>query len=232
MERPLPSPPGWLTHAWLVLAKDLRIELRTGEVVTTAGFFAILVAVLASVAFSTGERGTNVAPGVVWISVSFAAVLAIGRSWNREREESALTGLLVSPVPRGALFAGKAAGILLFLAAVEAMVIPATALLFSLDLLTVGPGLLVIAAAATPGIAASGALFGAMTVRTKARDLVLATVLFPLLSPTLLAAVAATRELLAGAPVAELGDYMVLMGVFGLVFWAGGLALFGVLVEG
>jgi hypothetical protein len=80
--------------------------------------------------------------------------------------------------------------------------------------------------------AASGTLFGAMTVRTAARDLMLAVVLFPLIAPTLLAAVAGTRELLGGASIAELGDYFRLMLVFDAVFTAGGLALFGTLVEG
>lgn len=225
-------PPSWLGSAWLVLLKDLRIERQSGEIVTTSGFFALLITVLSSVAFSTSENRAAVAPGVVWLSVAFASVLAIGRSWHREREEGALLGLIVSPAPRGAVFAGKALGILVFLLAVEALVIPVTALLFALDLGALWPGLLVICLAATPGVAASGTLFGMMTVRTRARDLVLASVLFPLLSPELLAAVAATRELMGGAPLGELGDYLTLMGIFGLIFWAGGLALFGLLVEG
>lgn len=224
--------PGWLSEALLVLEKDVRIELRTGEVVTTSGFFAVLVAVISSLAFSLGDGKGQAAPGVIWVSVAFSSVLAIGRSWGREREESALTGLLVSPLSRSALFAGKAMGVLLFLLAVELVVVPVSALLFSLDLTVLGPGLLAVSLGATPGVAASGTLFGAMTVKTRARDLVLASVLLPLLSPTLLAAVAATRELVAGAPVGEVRDYVMIMGVFDLVFWAGGLTLFGPVVEG
>jgi heme exporter protein B len=91
--------------------------------------------------------------------------------------------------------------------------------------------LICIGLCATPGIAASGTLFGSMTVRTHARDLLLAVVLFPLLSPTLLSAVAATRELLNGAPVSELLDYFKLMGLFDFVFVVGGLSMFGTLVE-
>jgi len=121
--------------------------------------------------------------------------------------------------------------VLLFLGVVECVVMPVAALLFSLELRQVGLGFLCIGLFATPGIAASGTLFGSMTVRTHARDLLLAVVLFPLLSPTLLSAVAATRELLNGAPVSELGDYFKLMGVFDLVFVSGGLMLFGTLVE-
>ena len=139
--------------------------------------------------------------------------------------------MLVSPISRSAIFAGKALGLMLFLGIVEIVVIPLTALLFAVDLPPVAIGLIAIAGSATPGIAATGTLFGAMTVRTRARDLILAVVLFPLLAPTLLTAVGATRELLAGVPLAELGDYFKLMGVFDLVFISGGLALFGTLVE-
>ncbi len=225
-------PPGWAGQALCILHKDLRIEARSGEVVVTSGFFALLVVVLASMSFYAGPSSSRiVASGVIWLSIAFAAVLALGRSWQREREENALEGLLIAPLSRSAIFAGKALGVLLFLVAIEAVVIPVSALLFALDLLQVGPGLVLIALAATPGIAASGTLFGAMTVRTRARDLLLATVLFPLLAPTLLAAVAGTRELLGGASVTELWDYFKLMLVFDLVFVTGGLVLFESLIE-
>jgi heme exporter protein B len=215
-----------------VLEKDLRLELVTREIVTTTGFFAVLVAVLSSVAFAVGEGKQTVLPGVIWISVCFASVLAIGRTWHREREESALIGLLVSPLPRGAIFLGKALGVMLFLFVVELLVVPAAALFFGLDLLAHGPSIAVVALLATPGIAASGTLFGAMTVKTRARDLVLASVLFPLLAPTLLAAVAATRDLVGGASLREVSDWLVLMGAFDAIFGVGGLTLFGVLIEG
>jgi heme exporter protein B len=138
---------------------------------------------------------------------------------------------LVLPVSRSAIFAGKALGVLGFLWVILLLLIPIAALLFSLDLLVFGPGLLSIALFSSIGLAATGTLFGAMTVRTQARDLLLAVVLFPLLTPTLLAAVAATRELLAGVPLSELGDYFRLIGVFDLVFVSGGLSLFGSLIE-
>jgi len=222
----------WVSQARAILQKDLAIEFSTGEVVITSGFFALLVVIMASLSFFGGPgTGRIVASGVIWLSLAFAAVLALGKTWQRERDESALDGLLVAPLARSAIFAGKALGVLLFLLVVAGVVMPLAALLFSLDLGRVGPGLLCIALFATPGIAASGTLFGSMTVRTHARDLLLAVVLFPLLSPTLLAAVAGTRELLNGAPVSELADYFKLMGVFDLVFISGGLSLFGTLVE-
>jgi heme exporter protein B len=86
--------------------------------------------------------------------------------------------------------------------------------------------------AATPGIAASGTLFGAMTIRTQAKDLVLATVMLPLLAPSILAGVAGTRALILGATASELFDYFALLGLFGFIFTAGGLGLFDAVVEG
>jgi heme exporter protein B len=230
--------PGFWRGSIAVFLKDLRIEAATREIVTTAAFFAALVAILASVAFATGpQTTTRVAPGALWLAVVFSSVLALGRSWQREREESALIGLLVSPIPRAAIWCGKAAGVLAFILAVEVVVVPLVALLFHVDLPAVAVALAVVMFLGSVGVAAIGTLFGAMTVRTRARELLLATVLFPLLSPALVSSVAATREIFYAAAsgqaidFAELRDWFVLLGVFDLVAIGGGLAMFGALVE-
>jgi heme exporter protein B len=223
--------PSWGRQVLLVYRKDLAIESVTGEVTVTSGFFALLVVVLASLSFFGGPvSARNVASGTIWLSLAFAAVLSLGKSWQRERDEGALDGLLVSPLSRSAIFAGKALSVWTFLLAVLLVVLPLSLVLSSIDAAMTWP-LLVVAAIATPGVAASGTLFGAMTVRTGARDLLLAVVLFPLLAPTLLAAVAVTRELFNGVPLSELGDFLKLMAVFDVVFVAGGLSMFGTLVE-
>ena len=225
--------PSWYAQAALILRKDLTLELRTGEVLTTSAFFGLLVVVIGSLAFYTGpSTQAVVAAGVIWLSVAFCSVLALGRSWQREREEGALEGLLAAPVARSAIFAGKAVGLGLFLVVVELVVVPLAAFLFLVDLGEMGQGLLVLMLLATPAIAASGTLFGSMTVRTRARELLLSVVLFPLLAPVLVTAVVATRELLGGVPLGELADYLKLLGLFDLVFVGGGLSLFGTLLEG
>jgi heme exporter protein B len=222
----------WLRQAWWIARKDARIELRTGEIVMTGGFFSVLVTVIASLAYYSGPTTKDqVAAGTIWIATTFAAVLALSRTWQREREEGALDGLLVAPVFPSALYAGKALGVMAFLFAIEAIVVPVCLVFFSLDLSSCGPALAAICLVATPGVAATGTLFGVMTVRTRARDLVLSIVLFPLLAPTLLAAAVATRELFSGAPLSELWDYMAIMGLFDLVFVVGGLGLFGTVAE-
>jgi heme exporter protein B len=235
---PPSAPPGFARAALVVLWKDLRIELATREIVTTAAFFAVMVAVLASVAFTTGpQTTTRVAPGALWLAVLFSSILALGRTWEREREQSTLVGLLVSPVPRAAIWCGKALGVLAFVLAVEAVVVPIVALLFHVDLPAVAGPLALVMVFGTIGVAATGTLFGAMTVRTGARELLLAAVLFPLLSPALVSSVAATREIFYAATggqsvdMAEVRDWLVLLAIFDLVAITGGAAMFGALVE-
>lgn len=221
--------PSFFKSAMLVAAKDFRVELRTGEIVITAGFFAVLVTVLCAVAFPS-ESGA--AAGAMWLPIAFSAVLSVGRTWQKEAQDGAFTALLVSPVPRAAIFLGKTLGVFLFLLAISLVVIPLVALFFHLDLLVVGPGIVLLAATGIVGVAATGTLFGAMTVRTRAKDLVLASVLFPLLSPVLLTGVSATSHLIEERTgIATLHDYFLLLLVFDAVAVAAGAALFGALLE-
>lgn len=221
--------PGFWASAWLVFQKDLRIEVRTREIVTTAGFFAVLVTVMSSVAFPSSNE---TAGGALWIPIAFASILALGRTWQRERDDGAMTALLVSPIPRAAIFLGKALGVLAFMLAIEVVLVPLVALFFHIDLLPVLGPLAVMLVLGTVGVAGMGTLFGAMTVRTRARDLMLATVLFPLLSPMLLSGVSGTTRLFQGeAGMAAVRDYIVLLGVFDGVAVIGGIAIFGALVE-
>jgi heme exporter protein B len=220
-----------LRAAWLVLRKDLRIEMRTGEVVVTTALFASLVTVIASLSFFVEERSAKqVAPGVLWIAVAFSGVLAMSRSWSRERDHDVLRGLLQSPVPRSAIYLGKALGTVLFLAIVEVVLVLEVAVLFNLDLAPVAGQLALLLALGTLGFAATGNLFAAMGTRTSARDMVLAVALFPVISPALLCGVVATREVLAGAPISELWAWLRILTAFDLAFVTAGMLLFEPLV--
>lgn len=225
-------PTRFAAQAWLIAHNDLTMESRGAEVTITSGFFAVLVVVLASLG-TLVERGRSQAlcAGVIWMSIAFATVLSVARTWAREREGGALDGLLTTRVRPAAIFVGKAMSLGLFLAAIEVLVIPLAALFFSVDLLDIAPGIALLMLAVTPGLAATGTLFGAMTARTSVRDLVLSIVLFPLLSPVLLTAVGATRALVLGTPLVELGGFFRLLAVYDLGFLGLGTALFGILVD-
>ena len=216
---------------WIAM-KDLRIEARTGEVVVTVGLFAVLVTVLASLAFYLDPvTARRVAPGVLWIPITFAGVLAMGRSWAREREQDVMRGLLLAPIPRASIYLGKAAGALAFLLIVEVVLVPIVAILFHLDLTDVIGRLALLLALGTVGFVVSGSLFSAMSVRTTARDMVLGVVIFPLVTPALLTGVVATRELLGGAPLEETLRSVQILAAFDLLFLVGGTVLFGPLTN-
>lgn len=222
-----------LRGAWLVFKKDLSIERATREVVVSTSFFALLVAAMTSLSFFMDERrGAETAPGVLWIAVAFAGVLAIARTWGREREHDALRGLLLSPLPRVAIYFGKLASTFLFVAVVELMLVPVVALLFRVDFFPVLAPLVALLVLGTLGFVAAGTLFGAMTVRTQARDLMLSVVLFPLSAPALLAAVVATRELLgAGGVDADPFAWMRILVAYDVVVLAASYITFDGLVS-
>jgi heme exporter protein B len=213
--------------ALLVLQKDLQIELRTGEVTVTTGLFATLVTLLASLSFFIDENSARlVAPGVLWVSVAFSGVLAMGRTWTRERDNDVFRGLMLSPAPRSALYVGKLLGTLVFLAVIECVLVLEVALLFNLDLLPVLGPLVLLLALGTIGFAAAGNLFAAMGVRTSARDLVLAVALFPVIAPALVCGVNGTRELLIGGPLTDVWAWIKILIASDAIFVTAGVLLF------
>jgi heme exporter protein B len=220
-----------LAATWALLRKELRIELRTGEIVVTTALFATLVAVLTSLAFYLdAQTAMRVGPGVLWIAVTFAGVLAMGRSWQREREHEVFRALLLSPAPRAALYLSKLVASFAYLIVVEALVLGEVAVLFNLDLAGKFLPLCALLVLGTFGFCATGNLFAALTVRTRAREMMLAVVLLPVVAPALLSGVVATRDLLAGAPLSELSGWFALLGAFDLVALAAGVTLFDPLI--
>lgn len=240
---------GVLRAAWEISKKDARIELRTREVLATAGVFAIVVCVLASMTYFVHPKYNRAtAAGTIWIAIFFASVLSFSRIWQRERDESALTALLVSPIARASIFLGKSLATFGTILAIELPLVALSMFFFAIDFTppdgaTRAPGAVhdptfvhALAFAAllvlgTLALSLVGTLFGVMTVRTRARDLVLAIVLFPLLSPVLVCGVAGTRNAFETQPFDDYSGFLGLMGLFVFVGLALGIALFGALLE-
>jgi len=240
---------GVLAAAWEICKKDVRIELRTREVLATAGVFAIVVGVLASMTYFVHPKYNRAtAAGTIWLAVFFAAVLSFSRIWQRERDESALTGLLVAPIARASIFLGKALATFATILVIEVPLVALCMFLFAIDFsppddamrdpraIHDPTGVHALAFAAllvlgTSALALLGTLFGAMTVRTRARDLVLAIVLFPLLSPVLVCGVAGTRNAFETQPFDDYSGFLGLMALFVFVGLTIGIALFGTLVD-
>jgi heme exporter protein B len=215
-----------------VLVKDLSIEIRSREIVLSTGLFALLVVLLSAFAFDVKFLSTaSASAGVLWIAISFSGMLALGRTFVREREFGVWTSMLMTPAPRAALYLGKMLGTLVFLLAVEIVLMPIIQLFFRAPMMENFFSLLPILLLGTLGYAAVGTLFAAMTVRTRMRDLLLGVIVYPLVAPILIAAVKATGVVLVEGSLVEAIGYLKLLAAIDILFVVGGLWLFGPLME-
>jgi len=183
---------------WLVLRKDFTIEVRSLEIAYTTLFFAIsCVLVFAFALVQEGRAPEGGAAGILWIAIAFAGTLALGRTFERERQAETLRALLLAPAARPAVYVGKLLGIVLLLTAAEFVLVPLVALLFQAPLFAHPIWLALILLTGTIGFAAVGTLFAAMLVRARSRDVLLPVLLYPITVPVIIAGVRATSALLA-----------------------------------
>jgi heme exporter protein CcmB len=192
---------GFVRSAWLVARKDLLIELRSREILYTTLFFAVSCVLVFAFGFvEEGRAIEGAAAGLLWIAIAFSGTLALGRTFERERQSETIRALLMTPVDRPALYVGKLAGVVWILAAVEVIVVPLIALMFQARLFEhplLVAGLL---ASGTIGFAAVGTLFAAMLGRARSRDVLLPVLLYPITIPVIIAGVRGTAALLQAEP--------------------------------
>jgi len=183
--------------AWLILRKDLTVEVRSGEIAYTTLFFAFTcVLVFAFALVREGRPPEDGAAGILWIAIVFAGNLALGRAFERERQAETLRALLLAPAPRPAVYLGKLFGIVVLLVGAEVILVPMISLLFQARLLAHPFWLGAILATGTIGFAAVGTLFAAMLVRARSRDVLLPVLLYPITVPVIIAGVRGTAALL------------------------------------
>jgi heme exporter protein CcmB len=191
----------FLRTVWLVLRKDVAIEAKSWEVVTTTLFFAVACVLIFAVAFvKEGRPVEDAAAGILWIAIAFSGTLALGRTFERERYGETLRALLLAPAPRTALYVGKLLGMLVLLAVAEALLVPMIALLFQATLFRRPLLLAALLAGGTIGFSAVGTLFAAMLVRARSRDVLLPVLLYPIIIPVIIAGVRGTAALLGAEP--------------------------------
>ena len=187
--------------AWLVLRKDVAIEAKSWEVLTTTLFFAVSCVLIFAFAFvKEGRPVDDAAAGILWIAIAFSGTLALGRTFERERYGETLRALLLAPAPRAALYVGKLMGMLALLGMAEVLLVPMVALLFQAPLFTRPLLLQGLLAGGTIGFCAVGTLFAAMLVRARSRDVLLPILLYPIIIPVIIAGVRGTAALLGAEP--------------------------------
>jgi ABC-type transport system involved in cytochrome c biogenesis, permease component len=219
-----------LTICW----KDLRQELRTRESFTAAFFFSLLLLIVFSFSFdfqSLGLGFEDVGAGILWITLTFSAILSLQNSFLIEREKNCLAGLSLCPCDPSAIFLGKFLANSLFVLVVQTLVLPISSLLFGYDLLRVLPGLCLVVTVNVVGFSALGTLFAAISVRTRKSELLLPLLLLPAATPIVIWGVKATRLCLAGRPLESYGYLVALSACFGVIFTVAGVLLFDFVME-
>jgi heme exporter protein B len=205
----------FLAQVLAILWKDIRCELRSKQTWMGMGLFALLVLVIFNFAFDLRvDNKAAIAPGVLWVAFVFASLLGLGRTIAAEREKGSMDRLLLCPVDRKAIYLAKLLGNLLFIGVVEIVALPVFAALFDVSLFA--GTLLPIVLLGTLGIATVGTLFSAMAAATRARELLLPVLVFPLIVPVVISAVRATGSLMV--PALNDPPWIGLMAAFDIIF--------------
>jgi heme exporter protein B len=216
-----------------LLRKDLRLELRAPQAVPAMALFSVTTIVVFHFAIQRGQVEGDLAAGVLWVTLLFAAMLGTSRLFVADHEEGGLDGFLLAPVDRTALLVAKAVAMFAYLATVEIVAVPA----FAIMLLGPSPDagalaqLVLVLALADAGVALVGTMVGALAVQTRARDLLVPLLALPLLIPVVIAAAKATTPLFAGDGGDVGARWLLMLGLYDLVFGLLAYAVFDFLVE-
>ena len=233
--------PEW-RRVWAVAWKDLIIERRAKAAFNAMAFFAGLVLLTFGFAFGpdapAGDAGQGtllhqLAPGLIWVTVLFAGVLAVDRSFQVELERGGgpLSALRLYPGDRKAIYIGKLIANITIMFVMEMLICPVAGILYSLDLWPRLPGLAGVAILATTGFAAMGTFYAALTANLRARQVLLPLLMFPVLVPVILGAVKATDLVLHGDAMGELGSWLKLLGAVDVLFLTTCLLVFEFVLE-
>jgi heme exporter protein B len=210
----------FLRHVATVAWKDLRVELRTREILSTMVFFAVMLVLICSFAFVEKVPSVaDMASGILWIAVAFSGTLGLSRAFERELHGGTMRALLLSPADRGAVLLGKAVGVIVTMLIVEAVVVPLLALLLGAPAERSMAMLALILLLATIGFAVVGSVFAGMLLPTRAREVLLAVVLYPVVTPALIAGIKGTAAVWAEpAQLEQAWFWIQFLAVFDAIF--------------
>src|SRR5581483_751833 len=209
----------YLAAIWVLLSKDLLSEWRTREAFTAALVFALMVLVAFNFAFDLRlDRAEAVAPGLLWTTFLFAALLALGRGFARERDRGTLEGLLLAPIDRGALYLAKLLANTVYVLLVEVVTLPIFSALFAVQF--DWPRLAIVATLGALGFCGVVTLFAAMATSTRAREVMLPVLLLPIALPVIMATVKATSAVTGAGAGADDLPWLNLLAAFDAIFIA------------
>jgi len=220
----------FLRKVLAIVQKDVAVELRTKEILSSMFIFGLLVIIIFSFAFELRvEDVRQVTPGVLWVTFIFTGTLGLNRSFALEKGRGCLEGLLLCPVDRSAIYFAKVLGNVIFMLIMEAIILPIFSVLFNVSLFQ--PALILIIILGTLGYAGVGTLFSAMAAHTRAREVMLPILLFPIIVPVMIAAVKATGGIVDGQQLSEITHWVRLLVAFDVIFLAISFMTFDYVVE-
>lgn len=215
----------------VLVGKDVLNEARTKEVVTSVFIFAFLAVLVFALTMEQDPATIRtVAPGMLWVSFTFAGVLGFNRSFVQEKERACLDGLMLCPIPREAIYWGKLLGNLVFMLVVEIIILP---IFFGLFNLPFGffPEVALVVLVTTLGFVSVGTLFSAMSVNTRARDIMMPILFLPVVIPVLIAAGKSTGIILNGGGWSDVSSWMEMVLAFDVIFMVTSSYLFRFAIE-
>lgn len=217
--------------AAIVLAKELRLEFRSRELLSATLVFALTIVVLFSFAFEpTAAESRRYGPGLLWIAFLFAGSLMLNPSFAREQSNDTLDALRMAPISSFAILSGKMAANFIFLSLAEIVFVPVFAVLYDVSVLDVAGRLIFVLLLGTVGIVVTGTVFSAISARARMRELLLPLLLLPILAPLLIAAVEATASLFQDQPELD-RTWVAFLAGFDIVFLTASWLLSDFLVE-
>ncbi|MFQ5612573.1 MAG: heme exporter protein CcmB, partial [Anaerolineae bacterium] len=220
----------YFRKVFAVVAKDVAAELRTKEMLSSMFIFSLLVIIIFNFAFDLrADNVTILAPGVLWVVIAFAGMLGLSRSFILESDRGSLEGLLLAPVDRSAIYLGKMIGNILFIGLVEIIILPFFVIFFNQSIAIIPP-LVGVVLLGTIGFSSVGTLFSAMAIHTRAREVLLPIMLFPVVVPVIIGSVRLTAAILDGTPFDEVRNWLALVAAFDAIFIAASFMLFDFVV--
>lgn len=217
-----------------IALKDLKSEIRTKQMLNSMIVFSLIVIVIFSISFGNllnrSQIISQLAPGVLWISFTFAGTLGLSRSFAAELENGCLDGLKLCSYNRNSIYIGKMISSTVLMVIIELIIIPLFILFFNFDILGIS-GLIVIIIFGTIGYISVGTLLSALTVNIRTREILLPVLLLPLIIPVLLPAVIATGKLLTGGNIADVLQEIRLLIVYDVIFFVIALLVFEYVIQ-
>lgn len=226
---------GFLRSSAIIASKDLRLEWRTLDTLSSTTVFSLIVLVVFNFAFgvsSVRELGVDrIVPGVIWTVLSFSSVVAMARSIQVERQHGTLGALCLAPIDRGALYTGKMLANVIQLTLLQWILLVLTAVFFNYDLIAVAAPLGVVLFLHGLGLTELGTLFAAVSSRLGRGEALLATLLFPAATPLIISAVKCTAACLAGKSLSSVSQWLLLATGFDLLYFFVALMTFEFVLE-